>query len=94
VQIGFLQSPFAERFDMRPVMLRRLTVTGSTLRARSVAQKSQIAAALRQRVWPLLEQGLVKPFIHATFPLEHAADAHEMMESSAHAGKILLVTGK
>jgi NADPH:quinone reductase len=94
VQIGFLQSPFAERFDMRPVMLRRLTFTGSTLRARSVAQKAQIAAALRQRVWPLLEQGLVKPFIHATFPLEHARDAHEMMESSAHAGKILLITGK
>jgi putative PIG3 family NAD(P)H quinone oxidoreductase len=94
VQIGFLQSPFAERFDMRPIMLRRLTFTGSTLRARSVVQKAQIAAALRERVWPLLEQGLVKPYIHATFPLEHAHDAHEMMESSAHAGKILLVTGK
>ncbi len=94
VQIGFLQSPFAERFDMRPLLLRRLTLTGSTLRARSVAQKAPIAAALRQRVWPLLEQGLVKPFIHATFPLEHARDAHEMMESSAHTGKILLVTGK
>jgi NADPH:quinone reductase len=94
VQIGFLQSPFAERFDMRPVMLRRLTLTGSTLRARSVAQKAQIAAALREKVWPLLEQGRVKPHIHATFPLEHARDAHEMMESSAHVGKILLVTGK
>jgi len=94
VQIGFLQSPFAERFDIRPVMLRRLTLTGSTLRARSVAQKAQIAAALREKVWPLLELGLVRPYIHATFPLEHARDAHEMMESSAHAGKILLVTGK
>src|SRR5262245_32761081 len=94
VQIGFLQSPFAEKFDMRPIVLRRLTLTGSTLRARSVAQKAEIAAALREKVWPLLEKGLVKPHIHATFPLEHARDAHDMMESSAHVGKILLVTGK
>ncbi len=94
VQIGFLQSAIAEKFDMRPIMLRRLTLTGSTLRARSVAQKAGIAAALREKVWPLLEQGFVKPHIHATFPLEQAGDAHEMMESSAHVGKILLVTGK
>jgi NADPH:quinone reductase len=94
VQIGFLQSPIAEKFDMRPVMLRRLTLTGSTLRARSVAQKAEIAAALREKVWPLLDKGLVKPHIHATFPLENARDAHEMMESSSHLGKILLVTGK
>ena len=94
VQIGFLQSPIVEKFDMRPVMLRRLTLTGSTLRARSVEQKTEIAAALREKVWPLLEKGLVNPHIHATFPLEHARDAHEMMESSAHVGKILLVTGK
>ena len=79
---------------MRPVMLRRLTLTGSTLRARSVEQKTEIAAALREKVWPLLEKGLVNPHIHATFPLKHARDAHEMMESSAHVGKILLVTGK
>jgi NADPH2:quinone reductase len=94
VQIGFLQSPIIEKFDMRPVMLRRLTLTGSTLRARSVAQKAIIAAALREKVWPLLDQGLVRPHIHATFSLEHAREAHEMMESSAHLGKILLVTGK
>ncbi len=94
LQIGFLQSPFAETFDMRPIMLRRLTLTGSTLRARSVAQKAEIAAALREKVWPLLEKGLVKPYIHATFPLENARDAHELMESSAHVGKIVLVTGK
>jgi NADPH:quinone reductase len=93
VQIGFLQSPFAEKFDMRPVMLRRLTLTGSTLRARSVAQKAEIASALREKIWPLLEKGFVKPHIHATFPLEYARDAHEMMESSAHVGKILLLTG-
>jgi len=94
VQIGFLQSPIIEKFDMRPVMLRRLTLTGSTLRARSVDQKAPIAAALREKIWPLLDQGLVKPQIHATFPLERAREAHEMMESSAHLGKILLVTRK
>jgi NADPH:quinone reductase len=93
VQIGFLQSTLVEKFDMRPIMLRRLTLTGSTLRARNVAQKAEIAVALRDKIWPLLEKGLVKPHIHATFPLEHARDAHELMESSAHVGKILLVTG-
>jgi NADPH2:quinone reductase len=94
VQIGFLQSATVEKFDMRPIMLRRLTVTGSTLRARSVQQKAEVATALREKVWPLLDKGLVKPLIHATFPLEQARQAHEMMESSSHLGKILLVTGK
>ncbi len=94
VQIGFLQSAMAENFDLRPIMLRRLTLTGSTLRARTVAQKAEIASALRGKVWPLIEKGSVKPLIHATFPLEQAHQAHEMMESSAHLGKILLVTGK
>jgi putative PIG3 family NAD(P)H quinone oxidoreductase len=94
VQIGFLQSATVENFDMRPIILRRLTVTGSTLRARSVQQKAEVAAALREKIWPLLDKGLVKPLIHATFPLEQARQAHEMMESSSHLGKILLVTGK
>jgi NADPH:quinone reductase len=94
VQIGFLQSASVENFDLRPIMLRRLTVTGSTLRARRVAQKAAIATALREKIWPLLEEGSVKPLIHATFPLEQARQAHEMMESSSHLGKILLVTGK
>ena len=94
IQIGFLQSAMVETFDLRPIMLRRLTVTGSTLRARSVPQKAAIAAALREKIWPLLEKGLVRPLIHATFPLEQAREAHELMESSAHLGKILLVTGK
>jgi NADPH2:quinone reductase len=76
------------------LMLRRLTLTGSTLRARSVQQKAEVAAALREKIWPLLDNGLVKPLIHATFPLEQARQAHEMMESSSHLGKILLVTGK
>jgi NADPH:quinone reductase len=94
VQIGFLQSAMVENFDMRPIILRRLTVTGSTLRARSVQQKAEVAAALREKIWPLLDKGLVKPLIHATFPLDQARQAHEMMESSSHLGKILLVTGK
>jgi NADPH2:quinone reductase len=94
VQIGFLQSATVENFDLRPIMLRRLTLTGSTLRARSVQQKAWIANDLREKIWPLLDKGLVKPLIHATFPLEQARRAHEMMESSSHLGKILLVTGK
>ena len=89
VQIAFLQSSKVE-IDFMPVMTRRLTVTGSTLRPRSVALKAKIAAALCQNVWPLLEKGAVKPVIHATFPLEQAREAHELMESSAHQGKIML----
>ncbi len=89
VQIAFLQSSKAD-LDLRPVMLRRLTITGSTLRPRSVALKAQIAEALRRNVWPLLERGAVKPVIHATFPLDREREAHELMESSAHQGKIML----
>jgi NADPH2:quinone reductase len=94
VQIAFLQSGIVENFDFRPVMIRRLTLTGSTLRARTLAQKKAVADALREHVWPLLDAGKVKPLIHATFPLEQARRSHELMESSAHLGKILLLTGK
>lgn len=76
--------------DMGQVMRRRLTVTGSTLRPRPVAFKAAIAAKLRQHVWPLIEAGKIKPVIHHRFPLEQAAQAHAMMESSAHIGKIML----
>lgn len=93
VQIAFLQSSKVE-IDLMPVMLKRLTFTGATLRPRSVAQKTAIAEALRANVWPLLESGTVRPVIHATFPLEAARAAHELMESSAHLGKILLETGR
>lgn len=72
------------------VMRRRLTVTGSTLRARPVAFKARIAAALRARVWPLLESGAVRPSIHATFPLAEAARAHAMMDAGEQIGKIVL----
>jgi NADPH:quinone reductase len=73
-----------------PVMLKRLTFTGSTLRPRSVAQKAEIARELEAKVWPLLSQGKCRPVIHATFPLAQAAEAHRMMESSVHTGKIIL----
>ena len=75
---------------MAIVLQRRLTVTGSTLRPRSVAEKGAIAAALRERVWPLLESGAVAPVIFQTFPLRDAAAAHRVMESSAHIGKLVL----
>jgi NADPH2:quinone reductase len=76
--------------DLRAVMGRRLSITGSTLRARSPEFKGGIARSLRANVWPLLEIGSVKPVVHATFPLERASEAHRLMESSAHIGKIVL----
>ena len=89
VEIATLQGVKAE-VNIQTIMQRRLTITGSTLRARPVADKGAIAAALRQHVWPLLESGAVKPIIHATFPLRDAAEAHRVMESSAHIGKLVL----
>jgi putative PIG3 family NAD(P)H quinone oxidoreductase len=94
VQIAFLQGGKVKDFDFMSVMLKRLTLTGSTLRSRPLATKSAIATALREKVWPLLDSGAVKPVIHATFPLEQARAAHELMESSAHLGKIVLLTGR
>ncbi|MBX6321592.1 MAG: NAD(P)H-quinone oxidoreductase [Rhodospirillaceae bacterium] len=76
------------------VMQRRLWLTGSTLRPRSVAEKGAIAAALREKVWPLLDAGTVRPVIHATFPLAQAAEAHALMEAGGHIGKIVLTTGR
>lgn len=76
--------------DMGQVLHRRLTISGATLRPRSVEFKAAIAANLRQHVWPLLESGQVKPIIYQVFPLEKAADAHALMESSTHVGKIIL----
>jgi putative PIG3 family NAD(P)H quinone oxidoreductase len=74
-----------------PILQRRLTVTGSTLRGRSIAEKGAIAAALRRQVWPLLEAGRVRPIVHATFPLARASDAHRAMEADEHIGKLILV---
>ena len=74
-------------------MVRRQTITGSTLRPRPVADKAVIARSLRDKVWPLIEAGKVRPVIDRTFALVEAAAAHRLMESSRHIGKILLVTG-
>ncbi len=75
---------------MNKIMAKRLTLTGSTLRPRTVAQKAAVAEGVRQHIWPLLAARRVRPIIHATFPLAQAADAHRLMESSAHIGKIIL----
>ena len=89
VIIAFLQGPTAE-LDMRRVLGKRLTITGSTLRPQTVAEKAAIAADLERRVLPLLESGAVRPIIDSVFPLADAADAHALMESSRHMGKIVL----
>ena len=78
--------------NLAAVMSRRLFVTGSTLRARSVEQKAVIASALRSKVWPHLVAGDLRPVVHATYPFADAAEAHRLMEASTHIGKILLVT--
>lgn len=72
------------------ILMRRLTITGSTLRPRSTAYKASIARALRERVWPLIDAGMIQPVIHQTFRLSDAADAHRLMESGTHVGKIVL----
>jgi NADPH2:quinone reductase len=90
VLIAMLGGNLVEQADLLPIMLRRLTVTGSTMRPRTTAQKAAIAAALREQVWPLLDAGRCAPPIHAVFPLAEAAAAHRLMESSQHIGKIML----
>ena len=91
VVIGFMGGDTAT-IDFRRVLGRRLTITGSTLRPRSTVEKGEIATALRWEVWPLVEQGVVKPIVYRTFPLDDAAAAHRLMESSEHVGKIVLTT--
>ena len=90
VQLAFLEGSKFE-FDATPLMLRRLTLTGSTLRARSAEQKAAIVERLQAKVWPVLAQGRCLPVIHTVFPLARASDAHKLMESSTHIGKIMLV---
>jgi NADPH:quinone reductase len=90
VQIAFLKSPKAE-IDFSMLMRKRCTITGSTLRPRTPAEKGEIARELLEHVWPLLEKGVVAPVIHKTFPLANAADAHRLMEESTHIGKLVLV---
>lgn len=90
VQISHLGGPKAQ-INMIPILQRRLTITGSTLRPRTVSQKAVLARAVHEHVWPWFESGTVKVIVCATFPLRDAAEAHRVMESSAHIGKLVLV---
>ena len=90
VEIATLRGAKAE-LTIPTIMQRRLTITGSTLRARSVAEKGAIARAVYADVWPFLESGAVKPIIDTTFPLTHAAEAHRVMEAGEHIGKLVLI---
>lgn len=92
VQIAFLGGPKAE-INFAPLMMKRLTMTGSTLRPQSDLAKARIATELREAVWPLLESGRVAPVMDSAFALEDAADAHAHMEASQHIGKIVLKVG-
>jgi putative PIG3 family NAD(P)H quinone oxidoreductase len=90
VIIAFLGGSKIEQFDLLTVMTKRLTITGSTMRPRTAAQKGVIAQELLAQAWPKLEDGSVAPVIHATFPLAQIAEAHRLMESSEHIGKIIV----
>ena len=92
-QIAFLQGAKVE-VNLTPLLTKRLSYSGSTLRPRSAAEKAAIARDLREAVWPLLEQGRLQPVIHQTFPLAEAAAAHRLMESNQHMGKLVLMVDK
>lgn len=92
-QIAFLEPPVVEKFNFLKMLTLRLTLTGSTLRPRTVEQKAAIARDLRAHVWPLLEDGSIKPVLFKTFAMTEAAAAHALMESSQHIGKIMLDCG-
>ena len=89
VIIAFLHGSRVE-VEWRSIMMKRLTVTGSTMRASPTQRKAEIADSLRRHVWPLIETGVVKPVVHRVFPLAEAAAAHALMESTQHIGKIML----
>lgn len=89
VMIAFLRGAKTE-LDLNEVMRKRLQITGSTLRPRTVEFKGRVAASLRERVWPLIEAGRIKPVLFKTFPLAEASEAHKLMETSLHIGKIVL----
>ena len=93
INIAFLNGSKVEvEIDLMPLMLKRLTITGSTLRAQSVDFKADIGAKLKQKIWPYIEAEKILRFIHATFSLGEATQAHELMTSSGHIGKIVLLT--
>jgi len=85
-----IQGGAKAELDLRPLMTKRITITASTLRPQSAQNKGRIAAALREQVWPLFSSQQLKPLIHGRFPLKEAARAHQLMESGAHIGKIVL----
>jgi putative PIG3 family NAD(P)H quinone oxidoreductase len=88
--IAFLGGSVAEKVDLTPIMVKRLTITGSTMRPRTAAEKQAIRDELLAEVWPLLEAGTVAPVIHTVLPFTEVVEAHRLMESSAHIGKIML----
>ena len=90
IQIAFMGGSIASDLDLLPIMVNRLTVTGSTMRPRSTAEKGDIAAALRERVWPWLGSGKIRPVIAETMPWGDVVRAHRLMEESGHIGKIIL----
>jgi putative PIG3 family NAD(P)H quinone oxidoreductase len=90
IVIGFMEGKPEATIDLRRILGRRLTITGSALRPRTVAEKGAIAQSLRREVWPLIERGVIAPVIDRTFPLVEAAAAHRRMESGDHVGKIVL----
>ena len=92
VQIGLIGGSRAQ-MNLTPILQRRLTITGSTLRARTVEEKGALAREVEKHVWPLLDNGTIKPIVHATFPLARAADAHRLLESGEVIGKIVLTGG-
>jgi NADPH2:quinone reductase len=89
VMIG-RQGGVKSEIDIMPILRKRLVLTGSTLRTRSIEEKGALANAVHQHVWPLFESGAVQVIVHQTFPLRDAASAHRVMESSAHVGKLVL----
>jgi NADPH2:quinone reductase len=89
VMIAFLRGNKAE-VDLNEIMRKRLLITGSTLRPRPVEFKGQVAKSLRERIWPVVESGKIRPVVYKTFPLAEASEAHKLMETSQHIGKIVL----
>lgn len=90
--IGFMGGDKVESLSIMPILLKRLVVTGSTMRARTQAEKAEIAQQLKDRVWPVLAAGRCAPHVHRSFALDQAAEAHRLMESRQHVGKIVLTT--
>ncbi|WP_165214638.1 NAD(P)H-quinone oxidoreductase [Affinirhizobium pseudoryzae] len=91
--IAFLGGNIAENVDLRPIMVKRLTVTGSTMRPRTAEEKRAIRDELQDQVWPLLESGKLAPVIHTVLPFDQVVEAHRLMESSSHIGKIVMTLG-